>query len=172
MRSDGRSRGWRPHDTVAAIHTLQSVERDANVLRVRLSNSAGGHWPPRLPRSTCSPSLSAGSSGLHQFHRRRRLRDSVKLDGGWSLLRVRSSNYSTMHDKISGAGYRAIERALVVVKTGAYTTADLRGLAEAVGKFRAFRPVVICDPGEEAAARADRFDAMAWPDYLRSGLGG
>jgi predicted AAA+ superfamily ATPase len=59
---------------------------------------------------------------------------------------------------------------LVEVKSGDFGHQDLRGLAEAALRFPAFRPIVLCDPGREALARAAGFTAQAWPDFLRTGF--
>ncbi|MCX6934688.1 MAG: ATP-binding protein [Verrucomicrobia bacterium] len=61
-------------------------------------------------------------------------------------------------------------RWIVEVKTGRYSTADLKGLAVASSKFPAFSPLVICDPGEEGPAETAGFRAIPWPDYLLRGL--
>jgi len=61
-------------------------------------------------------------------------------------------------------------RWLVEVKSGRYAAHDLRGLTEAAAKFPGFRPVVLCDPGQEAPARAAGFQALGWQEYLRTGL--
>ena len=61
-------------------------------------------------------------------------------------------------------------RWLVEVKSGRYAAHDLRGLSEAAAKFSGFRSVVLCDPGQEAPARAAGFHALGWPEYLRTGL--
>ena len=59
---------------------------------------------------------------------------------------------------------------LVEVKSGDFGHHDLRGLAEAALRFPTFRPIVLCDPGREALARAAGFTAQAWPDFLRTGF--
>lgn len=56
---------------------------------------------------------------------------------------------------------------LVEVKTGPYGTRDLRGLAHAAQALPDHRPLVLCDPGEEAPALAAGFTAVSWPDFLR-----
>lgn len=57
-------------------------------------------------------------------------------------------------------------RWLVEVKTGAYTQTDLRGLAQAAIRFPKFKPLVLCDRGCEAPARAAGFAALAWDEFL------
>jgi len=59
-------------------------------------------------------------------------------------------------------------RLLIEVKSGRFTAEDLRGLAHAAGRFPDFRPLVICDPGEEHQATAAGFDAVSWVNFLVS----
>ena len=55
---------------------------------------------------------------------------------------------------------------LIEIKTGPYTQRDLLGLAKASLKFQNFKPLVLCDPGEEKIARAAGFIALAWTEFL------
>ena len=57
-------------------------------------------------------------------------------------------------------------RWVVEVKTGPYTTTDLRGLAHAAQALPGFRPLVLCDSGREDTARRAGFTSVAWPDFL------
>jgi len=57
-------------------------------------------------------------------------------------------------------------RWVVEVKTGAYGTSDLRGLAHAATMLPKHRPLVLCDPGKEEPARNAGFTAVAWTDFL------
>jgi uncharacterized protein len=57
-------------------------------------------------------------------------------------------------------------RRLVEVKSARFTAEDLRGLAHAAGRFPEFKPLVVCDPGEERQAQAAGFEAMSWVDFL------
>lgn len=59
-------------------------------------------------------------------------------------------------------------RLLVEVKSGRFTAEDLRGLAHATGRFPDFRPLVVCDPGEERQAQSAGFEAVNWVDFLTS----
>jgi predicted AAA+ superfamily ATPase len=59
---------------------------------------------------------------------------------------------------------------LIEIKTGRYGASDLRGLAEASARFPDFKPLVLCDPKCEPAARAAGFHAQAWTDYLLQGI--
>jgi predicted AAA+ superfamily ATPase len=57
------------------------------------------------------------------------------------------------------------------VKTGGFSAADLRGLAEFTRRYPAFRPLVLCD--EERLPEAERLGvpAMPWTGFLLSGPG-
>jgi uncharacterized protein len=57
-------------------------------------------------------------------------------------------------------------RWVVEVKTGPYTTTDLRGLAHAAKALPEYRPLVLCDIGHEDTARRAGFTAVAWPEFL------
>jgi predicted AAA+ superfamily ATPase len=57
-------------------------------------------------------------------------------------------------------------RWVVEVKTGAYGTSDLRGLAHAAAALPTHRPLVLCDPGREEPARQAGFTAVAWTEFL------
>jgi predicted AAA+ superfamily ATPase len=57
-------------------------------------------------------------------------------------------------------------RWVVEVKTGPYGASDLRGLDRAARALPNHRPLVLCDPGREEAARAAGFGAVAWTDFL------
>jgi len=57
-------------------------------------------------------------------------------------------------------------RWIVEVKTGRYTATDLRGLAHAAQALSDYRPLVLCDAGQEEVARHAGFTAVAWPDFL------
>lgn len=55
---------------------------------------------------------------------------------------------------------------VVEVKTGPYGTSDLRGLARAATALPQHRPLVLCDPGQEATARNAGFTALPWTEFL------
>lgn len=55
---------------------------------------------------------------------------------------------------------------IIEVKTGSFTSQDLKGLSQASLKFPDFKALVLCDPGQELKAEAAGFSAMSWHDYL------
>ncbi|MGI8425340.1 MAG: ATP-binding protein [Actinomycetota bacterium] len=57
---------------------------------------------------------------------------------------------------------------VIEVKTGDFTESDLRGLGIFTQRFAGYRPLVICDHGAQAAARAG-IEAITWQDFLLSG---
>lgn len=57
-------------------------------------------------------------------------------------------------------------RWVVEVKTGRYTATDLRGLAQASTALPGYRPLVLCDAGQENVARDAGFTAVAWTEFL------
>jgi predicted AAA+ superfamily ATPase len=54
----------------------------------------------------------------------------------------------------------------IEVKTGAVIAADLRGLAEFVGRNREYRPLILCDQPQAAAVERFEIEAMHWQDFL------
>ena len=59
----------------------------------------------------------------------------------------------------------------IEVTTGRVTPRELRGLGEFVRRFPEYRPLVICQPGEEGAAERLGIAAMSWQDFLWKGPG-
>lgn len=57
----------------------------------------------------------------------------------------------------------------VEVKTGAYSLRELAGLSEFCRRNDAFRPLVLCDPGNESIALRGGFDCLSWKDFLLDG---
>lgn len=57
-------------------------------------------------------------------------------------------------------------RWVVEIKTGRYTATDLRGLAQAAQALPGYKPLVLCDAGQEEVARSAGFTAVAWPEFL------
>ena len=57
----------------------------------------------------------------------------------------------------------------VEVKTGAISASRLRGLSEFTRRHPSFRPLVLCDAKERAAADRLGFEALPWPEYLLQG---
>jgi len=57
----------------------------------------------------------------------------------------------------------------IEVTTGAVTLPAIRGLLEFTQRFRDFRSVVICEPGEVAAAGRLGLHAMPWQEFLLRG---
>lgn len=57
-------------------------------------------------------------------------------------------------------------RWVVEVKTGPYTATDLRGLAQAATALPGYRPLVLCDAGQEGAGRSAGFTVVPWTDFL------
>ncbi len=57
----------------------------------------------------------------------------------------------------------------IEVKTGSFSEADLRGLAEFVRRNPSFRPLVLCAEGRVGAAVRLGMPAMAWSRFLLSG---
>jgi predicted AAA+ superfamily ATPase len=57
----------------------------------------------------------------------------------------------------------------VEVKTGAFSTGDLRGLLEFVRRFPAFRPLVACDGAQRAVAERAGISTIDWHDFLLRG---
>ncbi len=55
---------------------------------------------------------------------------------------------------------------VVEVKTGSYGASDLKGLSHAAVALPRHRPLVLCDHGREAPARAAGFTAVTWDDFL------
>ncbi len=58
----------------------------------------------------------------------------------------------------------------VEVKTGTYGNRDLAGILEFCRRNAGFRPIVLCEPGQESVARQARLDSISWPDFLLNGL--
>lgn len=63
-------------------------------------------------------------------------------------------------------GHLAIE-----VKTGNYTARDLAGLLEFHRRFPDVAPLVLCDPGREAAAERVGLPVVSWKEFLLQGPG-
>ncbi len=59
---------------------------------------------------------------------------------------------------------------ILEIKSGRFTAEDLRGLAHAAGRFPDFKPLVVCDPGQERQAQAAGFEARNWVDFLHADL--
>lgn len=57
----------------------------------------------------------------------------------------------------------------VEVKTGSFTSADLKGLAELTRRHPKLRPLVLCDGEARPAAERAGFESMAWTDFLLGG---
>ena len=57
----------------------------------------------------------------------------------------------------------------IEVTTGRVTPQALRGLGEFTRRFPEYRPLVICDGGEQAAAERLGTTAMSWQDFLWQG---
>ena len=57
----------------------------------------------------------------------------------------------------------------IEVTTGRVTQQELRGLGEFVRRFPEYRPLMICQPGEEGAAERLGIAAMSWQDFLWQG---
>ncbi len=50
------------------------------------------------------------------------------------------------------------------IKTGTYTASELQGRASI--KFPDFKPLVLCDAGQEGAAQAVGYTVLPWSDFL------
>jgi hypothetical protein len=59
----------------------------------------------------------------------------------------------------------------IEVKTGPVAVADLRGLGEFTRRFRKYRPLLVCDPSQLAAARRLGVQAISWKRFLLEGPG-
>ena len=57
----------------------------------------------------------------------------------------------------------------VEVKSGPYSSADLKGLLEFTRRYPRFRPLVVCDAGDELVARRLGLAAVSWQAFLESG---
>jgi len=57
----------------------------------------------------------------------------------------------------------------VEVKTGRFSSQDLRGLLEFCRRYPAFTPLVITAPGDEETARRFGIQGISWVDFLFSG---
>jgi len=57
----------------------------------------------------------------------------------------------------------------IEVTTGRVTARELRGLGEFTRRFPEYRPLVICEPGEQGAAERLGIAAMSWQDFLWQG---
>lgn len=71
--------------------------------------------------------------------------------------------------EIDGVTSGSWGRWAIEVKTGRVTPADLSGLLEFARRFPAYRPLVLCDPGERDAAVRAGVEAMDWRDFLWEG---
>lgn len=58
----------------------------------------------------------------------------------------------------------------IEVKSGRFDPGDLRGLSEFCRRFPAYRPLVICDEQQRAVAQRAGLSAVAWQDFLVTGL--
>lgn len=54
----------------------------------------------------------------------------------------------------------------VEVKTGPFGALDMRGLSEFTSRYRDYRPLVLCDPGQEKNGERIGASAMAWDRFL------
>lgn len=61
-------------------------------------------------------------------------------------------------------------RQIIEVKSGPFTAEDLRGLTHAAGRFPDFKPLVVCDSGQERQAEAAGFEGRSWKDFLLGDL--
>jgi len=57
----------------------------------------------------------------------------------------------------------------IEVKTGSFSSSDLRGLFEFTRLHPTFRPLVLCDPEEVTSARRMNLAALPWQQFLLSG---
>jgi predicted AAA+ superfamily ATPase len=57
----------------------------------------------------------------------------------------------------------------VEVKTGSFSSAELKGLAELTRRHPELRPLVLCDGEARPAAERAGFESMAWTDFLLHG---
>jgi predicted AAA+ superfamily ATPase len=57
----------------------------------------------------------------------------------------------------------------IEVTTGRVTQRELRGLGEFVRRFPEYRPLVLCQPGDEGAAERLGIAATSWQDFLWKG---
>ncbi len=57
----------------------------------------------------------------------------------------------------------------IEVTAGRVTSRELRGLGEFTRRFPEYRPLVVCEPGEQGAAERLGFAAMSWQDFLWGG---
>jgi hypothetical protein len=57
----------------------------------------------------------------------------------------------------------------IEVTAGRVTSRELRGLGEFTRRFPEYRPLVVCRPGEQAAAERLGIAAMTWQDFLWGG---
>ncbi len=57
----------------------------------------------------------------------------------------------------------------IEIKTGRFSSVDLRGLAEFTRRHPAFAPLVLTDPGHVQDAAAAGLPALAWDEFLVSG---
>ncbi len=58
----------------------------------------------------------------------------------------------------------------VEIKTGEYTSQDLKGLLEFCWRWPEYRPLVLCDEKHTKTAAATGIGAVAWTDFLWDGL--
>lgn len=57
----------------------------------------------------------------------------------------------------------------VEIKTGPYGLQDLKGLLVFMERHKGCKPLVLCDPGREQAARTLGLEAASWVDFLLAG---
>jgi predicted AAA+ superfamily ATPase len=59
----------------------------------------------------------------------------------------------------------------IEVKAGAYRARDLRGLLEFCRLYPGFRPLLLCNEGDEAAGRDAGIRTQSWASFLMNGIG-
>lgn len=57
----------------------------------------------------------------------------------------------------------------IEVKTGTYRTQDLRGLLEFCRLYPKFRPLLLCNEGDEAPGRDGGVRTQSWASFLMNG---
>jgi predicted AAA+ superfamily ATPase len=57
----------------------------------------------------------------------------------------------------------------IEVKTGSFTSADLRGISELTRRHSTLRPLVLCDDEARVTVERAGLAAMAWRDFLLDG---
>lgn len=54
----------------------------------------------------------------------------------------------------------------VEVKTGPFGALEVRGLSEFTNRYRDYRPLVLCDPGQEKTGERIGIPTLAWDRFL------